>query len=140
MEYNQPTYPYQPSQPMSGNQDPQPYLSYQQYTPQQPGFSQPPFPPTPPYPQTKIVSMPMQYEDTTLESLLKMNRGKVLTAYATYTNSKEFNDKIFKGVIESVGKDHFIISDPKSGKRFILRYPSVNWIEFDDEIKYDFIR
>src|SRR5690606_31097613 len=84
MEYNQPTYPYQPSQPMSGNQDPQPYLSYQQYTPQQPGFSQPPFPPTPPYPQTKIVSMPMQYEDTTLESLLKMNRGKVLTAYATY--------------------------------------------------------
>ena len=69
-----------------------------------------------------------------------MNRGKVLTAYATYTNSKEFNDKIFKGVIESVGKDHFIISDPKSGKRFILRYPSVNWIEFDDEIKYDFIR
>lgn len=75
-----------------------------------------------------------------MESLLKMNRGKVVTVYMTFADSKDFTDKIFKGVVESVGKDHFIVADPKSGKRFILLYDCIDWIEFDDEIKYDFIR
>ena len=45
------------------------------------------------------------------------NKGKVGTFYFTYTDSNEWRDRVYKGVIEAAGRDHLIISDPKTGKR-----------------------
>ena len=56
----------------------------------------------------------------------------------TYSDSLEWRDKTYKGVIEAAGRDHFIISDPKDGKRYILLDLYLDWIEFNEEISYEY--
>jgi spore germination protein Q len=100
----------------------------QPYIPPQP---QPPF--SSPYGQlTGIV------EESYIENILRLNRGKVGTFYFTYTDSNEWRDRVYKGVIEAAGKDHLILSDPKTGKRQLLQLLYFDYAEFDEEINYDY--
>ena len=48
-----------------------------------------------------------------------MNRGKMATFYMTYENNREWNAKVFRGIIEAAGRDHIIISDPSTGMRYL---------------------
>lgn len=65
-----------------------------------------------------------------------MNLGKVATLYMTYENNSEWNAKIFKGVLEAAGRDHIIISDPATGKRYLLLTLNLDYITFDEQINY----
>ncbi|WP_051827357.1 spore coat protein GerQ [Metabacillus indicus] len=75
-------------------------------------------------------------EESYVENILRLNRGKVATIYMTFENSKEWNSKIFKGVIEAAGRDHIILSDPKTSKRYLLLTIYLDYITFDEEIAY----
>ncbi|PAC66967.1 spore coat protein GerQ, partial [Enterobacter cloacae] len=68
----------------------------------------------------------------------RLNRGKVATIYMTFEASKEWNSKIFRGVIEAAGRDHIIISDNKTGTRYLLLTIYLDYITFDGEIQYDY--
>lgn len=116
--------PQNPTQPT-----PNPYVTPQTPYPQ-------------PYPQGPYSSpyapIPGIIEESYIENILRMNKGKVGTFYFTYTDSNEWRDRVYKGVIEAAGRDHLIISDPKTGKRLLLQLIYFNYAEFDEEIAYDY--
>jgi spore germination protein Q len=82
-----------------------------------------------------IPGMPIQ-EESYVENILRMNLGKVATLYMTYENNSEWNAKIFKGALEAAGRDHIIISDPATGKRYLLLTLNLDYITFDEPINY----
>ena len=99
----------------------------QQQIPYQQPYSPNPFPPT-----TK------RFEESYIENIIRLNRGKLGTFYMTYSDSNEWRDRVYKGVIEAAGVDHIIISDPRDGKRYILLNIYLDWVEFNEEINYEY--
>lgn len=77
-------------------------------------------------------------EESYVENILRLNRGKIGTFYMTYENNREWNAKIFKGRIEAAGRDHIIISDPNTGMRFLLLMLNLDYVTFDEPIKYEY--
>ncbi|MBD2845676.1 spore coat protein GerQ [Paenibacillus sp. IB182496] len=77
-------------------------------------------------------------EESYIENILRMNRGKKATVYMTYENNREWNAKIFKGVIEAAGRDHIILSDPATGMRYLLLTLNLDYITFDEPINYEY--
>ena len=76
-------------------------------------------------------------EQSYIENILRMNKGKKVTIHMTFPDSIEFKDREFKGIIEQSGKDHIIISDPITGKWFLLLVIYVDFITFDEFINYN---
>ena len=127
MDYNYQN-PYTPKPSIDNRQV---YAPPQTPPPPQPAYPQPPY--SSPYgPVTGFV------KESYIENILRLNRGKVGTFYFTYSDSNEWRDRIYKGVIEAAGKDHLILSDPKTGKRQLLQLLYFDWAEFDEEINYDY--
>ncbi|OBZ09404.1 MULTISPECIES: spore coat protein GerQ [Bacillales] len=84
-----------------------------------------------------IVTLPA-VEESYVENILRLNRGKMATFYMTYENNREWNAKIFKGIIEAAGRDHIIISDPTTGMRYLLLTLNLDYITFDEPIAYEY--
>lgn len=75
-------------------------------------------------------------EQTYLENILRLNIGKLGTFYFTYTGSNDWRDRAYKGIIEQVGRDHFVISDPKNQKHYLFQFVYFDWAEFDEPLNY----
>ena len=75
-------------------------------------------------------------EASYIENILRFNRGKVATFYYTYQNNTEWNARVYRGRIETAGRDHIIISDPQSGKRYLLLMVNLDWVEFEGPVAY----
>ncbi|EJL47654.1 MULTISPECIES: spore coat protein GerQ [Brevibacillus] len=75
-------------------------------------------------------------EESYIENILRMNRGKVITVYQTFENNSQWNAKIFRGVLETAGRDHIILSDPQTGKRYLLLMVNTDYITADEELNY----
>jgi len=76
-------------------------------------------------------------EESFIENILRLNLGKVATIYMTFENNSQWNAKIFKGVLEAAGRDHIIISDPRTGIRYLLLMVNLDYITFDEELNYN---
>ena len=61
-----------------------------------------------------------------------MNKGKSITVYCTFTDSAEWHDKVFKGILYSAGDDNIIIYNPQDGKFTVIVSVYVNFVEFYD--------
>ncbi len=119
----------------------QPYGTYPypaQYGGQQ-GFPQVQSFPLPAQQQGVAQNIPgmLPLEQSYIENILRLNRGKVATVYMTFENNREWNAKIFKGVIEAAGRDHLILSDPQTGMRYLLLMVYLDYVTFDEELVYD---
>ncbi|WP_404316592.1 spore coat protein GerQ [Bacillus lumedeiriae] len=77
-------------------------------------------------------------EQSYIENILRLNRGKLVSVYATFENNREWNAKIFKGIIEAAGRDHLILSEPQTGKRILLPMVYVDYVTFDEPIEYQY--
>ena len=75
-------------------------------------------------------------EESYIENILRMNKGKLGTFYFTFENNREWNAKVIKGYVEAAGRDHVIISDP-SGKRYLMLMLYLDYVTFDEEINYN---
>ncbi|BBH21691.1 hypothetical protein Back11_30360 [Paenibacillus baekrokdamisoli] len=84
-----------------------------------------------------IVTVPA-VEESYIENILRMNRGKMATFYMTYENNREWNAKIFRGIIEAAGRDHIIISDPATGMRYLLLTLNLDYVTFEGPINYSY--
>lgn len=129
MAYRQQGYQQQPYPPAY-----QPTTFPQQ---QQPG-QQIPFPTSAPAPSGPQVPGMLPVEESYIENILRLNKGKLVSLHATFENNKEWNARVFKGVIEAAGRDHVIISDPQTGKRYLIPMVYVDFITFDEEIEYEY--
>ena len=88
-------------------------------------------------PPGNINSNPMPLEQSLIENILRLNKGKVVKVYASYPDSTEWRDKIYTGVIAESGRDHLILSDSSSGNWWLIRMLYVNYVEFDERINYN---
>ncbi|WP_241655858.1 spore coat protein GerQ [Halobacillus litoralis] len=77
-------------------------------------------------------------EQSYIENILRLNAGKPATVYMTFENNDQWNAKVFKGIIEAAGRDHIILSDPQTGKRYLLLMVYLDYITFDEEINYSY--
>lgn len=96
--------------------------------------------PTMPTGQPTAPSVPgmLPLEQSYIENILRLNRGKVATVYMTFENNPEWNAKVFRGEIEAAGRDHLILSDRKTGIRYLLLMVYLDYITFDEPITYDY--
>lgn len=85
-----------------------------------------------------IVTQQQPMEESYIENILRLNRGKVGTFYMTYENNSQWNAKVFKGVIEAAGRDHIIISDPMTNQRVLLLMLNLDYVTFDEPISYEY--
>lgn len=79
-------------------------------------------------------SLPM--EQSYIENILRLNKGKRVKAFFSYPDSNEWRDKTYEGIIEEAGRDHLIMSDPKTGKWWLLRMIYLNYVDFEEKINY----
>lgn len=79
-------------------------------------------------------SLPM--EQSYIENILRLNKGKKVKAYFSYPDSTEWRDKVYDGVIEEAGRDHLIMSEPKTGNWYLLRMIYLDYVEFEEKINY----
>ncbi len=124
-------------------------LGYQQYPQggaplQQPMYQQPGLI-YEPKPQDQFIQIPMPQqqpqlpfmEQSYIENILRLNKGKVANVYMNFENS-QWGSKIFKGVLEQAGKDHIILKDINSEQRYLLLSIYLNYVTFDEAIEYKY--
>ena len=75
-------------------------------------------------------------EQSYIENIIRLNKGKICRFYMTFPDSLEWRDRVFSGIIEQSGKDHIIISDPTTGKWYLLLLIYLDYVEFDEKINY----
>lgn len=75
-------------------------------------------------------------EQSYIENILRLNRGKLATFYMSFPDSVDWRDKTFTGIIEAAGRDHIIISDPKTGRWYLLLMIYLNYVDFEEKINY----
>lgn len=78
----------------------------------------------------------LELEQSYIENILRLNRGKLATLCFSYPDSVEWRDKTYTGIIEAAGRDHIIVSDPKNGKWYLLLMIYLNYVEFEEKINY----
>lgn len=114
--------------------------NYQFATP----YPNPNFQPFPQQPtmDPNVNNIPQTYfdpeEESYIENIIRLNKGKVATFYMTYNDSLEYRDKVYRGIIQAAGKDHIVISDTRDGKRYILLLVYLDYVEFDEPINYEY--
>lgn len=78
------------------------------------------------------------YEQSYVENIFRLNLGKVGTFYFTYENNKDWNAKVYTGVLEAAGRDHLIISDRATGQRVVLLMVNFDYATFEEPLVYQY--
>jgi spore germination protein Q len=76
----------------------------------------------------------IEEEQSYIENILRLNRGKKVSVYQSFADAGEWKDRIFTGIIEQSGKDHIILSDPTTGNWYLLLMIYIDFIKFDEKI------
>lgn len=77
-------------------------------------------------------------EQSYIENILRLNKGKLATVYATFEGNNQWNGVKFVGIIEAAGRDHLILSDPQTGQRSLIPMVAFDYATFDEELEYDY--
>ncbi len=80
------------------------------------------------------IDMPL--EQSYIENILRLNKGKLGKFYATFPDSNDWRDSVFNGIVEEAGRDHLIISNPTTGKWYIILMIYLNYVEFEEKVNY----
>ncbi|WP_045515976.1 spore coat protein GerQ [Neobacillus niacini] len=103
---------------------------------QQPGFPQQGAPAGTPAASQQQAMLPI--EQSYIENILRLNKGKLATVYATFEGNNQWNAKKFVGIIEAAGRDHVILSDPQTGQRTLIPMVAFDYATFDEELEYEY--
>jgi len=70
------------------------------------------------------------------ESLLKLNVGKYAEFYMSFSDSNQWRDRIFRGIIEDSGRDYAVLKQD-DGSYVILWLIYLDYVIFPDQIKHN---
>lgn len=90
-----------------------------------------------PYTGPQVPGM-LPVEQSYIENILRLNKGKLVTVYMSFENPSQWQSKVFKGIIEAAGRDHLILSDPQTGIRYLLPMLYLDYATFEEEIEYEY--
>lgn len=89
-------------------------------------------------PPGNVSSMEEDYnEQSYIENILRLNKGRRVNAYVSFPDSSEWQNKVFGGIIEEAGKDHLIIKDTTNGNWYLIRILYLDYVEFMEPINYN---
>ena len=75
-------------------------------------------------------------EQSYIENILRNNIGKKVRVHGYFSDSVEWRDRVFVGIIERAGRDNLIINDIDNGKYYLILMIYVDFVEFDEKITY----
>ncbi|WP_246020178.1 spore coat protein GerQ [Lysinibacillus telephonicus] len=76
-------------------------------------------------------------EESYIENILRLNRGKPGTFHFTVPEARGGNNTVsVRGVVEAAGRDHAIIRELQSNHRFLFPMIYFDYAEFDEELAY----
>lgn len=83
-------------------------------------------------------SQVMPREESYIENILRLNRGKPGTFYFSFEHrtSEGRNSVAVRGVVEAAGRDHVILRELKTNHRFLFPMIYFDYAEFDEELAY----
>ena len=76
-------------------------------------------------------------EQSYIENILRLNRGKKATIYMSFEGS-QWGSKIFKGDILEAGKDHILLKDNQTGVTYLLLTIYLSYVTFDEDVNYEY--
>ena len=79
---------------------------------------------------------PESEEQSYIENILRLNKGKKATFYVTIPGSNDWQDKTFTGIIEQAGRDHVIVSNPSNGEWYLILMIYLDYVTFEEPITY----
>ena len=85
-------------------------------------------------PNNYQVDYPM--EQSYIENIIRNNIGKKVRVHASFSDSVEWRDRVFTGIIEHAGRDNLVINDKENGKNYLILMIYLDFVEFDEEITY----
>lgn len=83
-----------------------------------------------------IVNNNYNIEQSYIENILRNNIGKKVRVHASFSDSVEWRDKVFVGIIEHAGRDNLVINDVENNKNYLILMIYVDFVEFDEKITY----
>lgn len=75
-------------------------------------------------------------EQSYIENILRLNAGKKAKLHVTVPESKEWQDRVFEGIIEQSGRDHIIMSNPQTGEWYLVLMIYLDFVTFEEPINY----
>lgn len=76
-------------------------------------------------------------EQSYVENILRLNRGKMASFHITVPGSVEWQDRVFSGIIEQAGRDHIIVSNPNNGQWYLILMIYLDFVTFEEPIEYN---
>ena len=89
----------------------------------------------PSYESSQVEISPFNMEQSYIENILRLNKGKKAKLYITIPGSEEYQNKVFEGIIEQAGRDHIIVSNP-NGEWYLILMIYLNFVTFDEPINF----
>ena len=90
----------------------------------------------PSYEQSQTSFTPMTTEQSYIENILRLNKGKKAKLHITVPGSIEWQDRVFEGIIEQAGRDHVIMSNPNTGEWYFVLMIYLDFVTFDEPINF----
>ncbi len=87
-------------------------------------------------PDQEVSTNTMPMEQSYIENILRLNKGKKAKVFCSFSDSNEWRDRIYDGIIEQSGKDHLVMSSPERGDWYLIPMIYVNWVEFEEPINF----
>ena len=75
-------------------------------------------------------------EQSYIENILRNNIGKKVKVHCSFSDSIEWRDRVFEGLIEHAGRDNLVLNDIDNNINYLILMIYVDFVEFNDEITY----
>ena len=86
--------------------------------------------------QTQVNFPDTQFQQSYIENILRLNKGKMAKFHITVPGSVEWQDRVFNGIIEQSGRDHIIVSNPTTGEWYLILMIYLDFVTFDESINF----
>jgi spore germination protein Q len=83
-----------------------------------------------------IPTTPFTMEESYIENILRNNQGKKVKVHASFSDSVEWRDRIFEGIILHAGRDNLVLFDEKNNVHYLILMIYIDFFEFESEITY----
>ena len=90
----------------------------------------------PSYEQSQTTMVPLTAEQSYIENILRLNKGKKARFHITVPGSAEWQDRVFDGIIEQAGRDHIIVSNPSTGEWYLILMIYLDFVTFEEPINF----
>ena len=90
----------------------------------------------PSYEQSQTTYTPSYSEQSYIENVIRLKKKKKARFHITVPGSKEWQDRVFNGIIEQAGRDHIIVSNPETGEWYLILMIYLDFVTFEEPINY----